>query len=51
MPVLYLENYSITDSLEIFDIGCHVMLEGPDNFTRVGIKVYEYLYAYIVCND
>ena len=45
MPILYLENYSVPDALEIFDIGCHFMLQGPDNFTRVGIKVYEYLYA------
>ena len=45
MPILYLENYSVPEALEIFDIGCHFMLQGPDNFTRVGIKVYEYLYA------
>ncbi|ABM70704.1 Hypothetical protein A9601_14201 [Prochlorococcus marinus str. AS9601] len=43
--VIFLEDLSIEESLSFFNLGCHIMLDGPDNITRVGIKVYEYLAA------
>ena len=45
MPVIFLHELSIEQSLHIFDIGCHLLLDGPDNFTRIGIKVHEYLFS------
>ena len=45
MKIIYLTDYDIATSLHCFDIGCHIVLDGPDNFSRLGIKVYEYLYS------
>ena len=45
IPVIFLNELSIEQSLLVFDIGCHLLLDGPDNFTRIGIKVHEYLFS------